>query len=107
MAEPFKMKIGETARALRVALQPASRVLTGATVVFRMKRKGGANVIANGAATIVIATGTPTVEYTWQAGDVAQRGDFEAEFVVTYPGGRIEKFPCVGFIPVLIEADAA
>jgi hypothetical protein len=53
----------------------------------------------------VTATGTPTVEYSWQAGDTATAGLFEAEFRVTYAGGRIETFPNDGFIAVRISED--
>jgi hypothetical protein len=100
----FTIKRGDTSPAIRYALEPATVVLTGATVRFQMRARNGA-VLMDVAALVVPATGTPTVEYSWQAGDTATAGLYEAEFRVTYADGKIETFPNEGFIPVRVNED--
>jgi hypothetical protein len=104
MTDTFFIKRGDTAPAIRFALEPVATVLTGATVRFLMRVRGGAQV-AEGLAQIVTATGTPTVQYNWTAADTVEAGQFEAEFEVTYPDGAIETFPNAGFIPVRVGED--
>jgi hypothetical protein len=103
----FYIKTGDTSPAIRYALEPSSVVLTGASVRFQMRQRrsrGGATLI-DAAAVVVTVTGTPTVEYQWEAADTANTGTFEAEFRVTYPNGRIETFPNDGFISVKVSED--
>ena len=100
----FLIKRGDTSPAIRYALEPATVVLTGATVRFQMRARNGA-VLMDVAALVVTDTGTPTVEYSWQAGDTATAGLYEAEFRVTYADGKIETFPNDGFIPVRVTED--
>jgi hypothetical protein len=102
--DAFPIKRGDTSPAIRYALEPATVVLTGATVRFQMRARNGA-VLMDVAALVVTATGTPTVEYSWQAGDTATPGLYEAEFRVTYADGKIETFPNEGFIPVRVNED--
>lgn len=104
--EALEIKRGDTSPALRFALTPASVSLVGASVRFLMRNRAGTKVIDR-AATIITATGTPTVEYVWQAGDTAIADLFDAEFRVTYADGSIETFPSAGFIPVLISENVA
>ncbi len=104
MTDTFFIKRGDTLPAIRFALEPATTVLTGASVRFLMRVRGGAQV-TEGVAQIVTATGTPTVQYDWTAEDTAEAGQFEAEFEVTYPDGAVETFPNAGFIPVRISED--
>lgn len=106
MGEQFYIKQRDTAPAIRFALEPSSIVLTGATVRFFMRNRAG-QVVVDAAALIVTATGTPTVEYSWQPGDTAAAGLYEAEFQVTYADGKIETFPNVGYIQIRMEADIA
>lgn len=105
--ETFYIKRGDTSPSIQFALLPTTVVLTGATVRFQMRARrsrGGATVI-DAAATVLTATGTPTVEYKWQAGNTAIPGLFEAEFRVTYANGEIGTFPNDGFIPIQISED--
>ena len=102
--DSFTIKRGDTSPAIRYALEPATVVLTGATVRFQMRARNGA-VLMDVAALVVTATGTPTVEYSWQAGDTATAGLYEAEFRVTYADGKIETFPNDGFILVRVNED--
>jgi hypothetical protein len=102
--EIFYIKRNDTSPSIRYALSPTSVDLTGATVRFHMRARGGATVVYS-AASVVTATGTPTVEYDWDAADTDTAGVYEAEFEVTYPVGAIETFPSVGYIRVSIEED--
>ena len=102
--DAFHIKRGDTSPAIRFALEPETVVLAGATVRFQMRARNGA-VLMDVAALVVTATGTPTVEYSWQAGDTATAGLYEAEFRVTYADGKIETFPNDGFILVRVNED--
>ena len=107
MRDIFYLKRGDTSPSLLYALSPTSVVLTGATVRFNMRLKGGAVKVNRAAAVIVTATGTPTVRYDWSAADVDTAGFYEAEFEVTYSGGAAETFPNGDYIQVNITADIA
>lgn len=102
--ETFYIKRGDTAPALRLVLEPATVDLTGATVQFQMRPKGG-TISVDRTAAVITATGTPTVQYTWQASDTATAGLYEAEFRVTYDDGAIETFPNNGYIAVRVGED--
>ena len=102
--ETFYIKRNDTSPAIRYALDPATVDLTGATVRFQMRARNGAMVL-DAAAAIVTATGTPTVQYGWQALDTAAAGLFEAEFRVLYGHGTVETFPNQGFIVIRISED--
>jgi hypothetical protein len=45
------------------------------------------------------------VVYTWQAGDTAQRGRYDALVIVTWADGGVEKFPQKGFLEINIGDD--
>lgn len=107
MRDTFYLKKGDSSPSLIYALDPASVVLTGATVRFNMRLSGGATKVSRAAAVIVTATGTPTVQYNWQAVDTDTAGTYEAEFEVTYAGGAVETFPNSDFIRVQITGDIA
>lgn len=68
--------------------------LTGASVVFRMRPRGGALKV-NAAATVVDAAGG-VAEYAWAVNDTDTEGLFEAEWAVTI-SGSVETVPANGF----------
>lgn len=105
----FTIKRGDTSPALVYALTPAAEVnLTGASVVFNMRRRAGGVIAVNRApAVVVIATETPTVRYDWAEGDTNLTGLHMAEFEVTYADGAVETFPNDGHIAVNIAPDIA
>lgn len=109
MADPFRIKQGDTSPSLQYALTPTSVDLTGATVVFSMRPAlaGSAVKVNRQAATIVTATGTPTVRYDWAEGDTDTAGVFYGEFEVTYSDDTVETFPNDGFILVSIAPQVA
>lgn len=105
MAQEFRIKENDTSPAIQYALLPASVILTGATVVFNMRLKNGATKVNRASATIVTATGTPTVRYDWTAADTNTAGTYEAEFEVTYSDASVETFPNRGYITVIVDED--
>ena len=80
--------------------------LTAATVRFHMRAVGASSATVDGSAAIVNED-QGAVKYTWQAGDTATAGIYEAEFEVTYSGGAIETFPNDGFIRIVVTDDVA
>lgn len=101
-ADGFVISQGNTSPALVYALSPASTVLTGATVVFNMRDEYGNSVINGAAATIVTATGTPTVSYTFTAANTRNVGRFRADFGVTYADASTDVFPELEKIRVFV-----
>lgn len=106
MSDVFFIKRGDTSPSLRYALEPATVDLTGASVQFQWRKRGSETFNAR-AASIVTATGTPTVQHTWQAGDTDTAGLFQGEFRVTFADGSIESFPNVDFIEIRISGDVS
>lgn len=107
----FTVKRGDTGPALVYALSPSSVVLSGATVVANMRnRQTGVVKINRKPATIVTASGSPTVKYAWAAGDLDTAGTYDFEFEVTYLDGTVETFPNSpnpAFITVIVTGDIA
>jgi hypothetical protein len=68
--------------------------LTGATVHFRMSVTGAGNLLLDAAAVIVDAA-TGIVRYDWaiDGSDTGVKGDYQAEWRVTFSDGRIATFP--------------
>lgn len=98
--ERFTIKRGDTSPSIVFDLisDGAAVDLTNAAVKFIMAGKVSA----------VAAIEDPvagTVRYDWQAADTAVPGVFNAEFEVTYPGGKVETFPNAEYIQVEILAD--
>lgn len=109
MSDKFYIKQGDTSPALQFELLPRSVDLTGASaIVFNMWKKDTQTVKVNrGGGSIVTASGTPTVRYSWEAEDTDTVGDFEGEFEVTFADGSIGTFPNKGYIDIVIGEDIA
>jgi hypothetical protein len=74
--------------------------MTGASVVFRMMHLDG-TFFLSGAAVIDDAS-QGIVHYAWQAGNTNTPGAYRCEFVVTYAGGAIQRFPQGSFLEVIV-----
>jgi hypothetical protein len=62
--------------------------LTDATVRFQMRLSEGHRYKVNAVATIIDEV-TGAVRYAWGSNDLAHHGVFDAQFEVTYPGGKV------------------
>ncbi|MDT9293377.1 MAG: hypothetical protein P5698_26320, partial [Limnospira sp. PMC 1295.21] len=76
----------------------------GASVRFQMMDANGKTVV-DAPASILEASGNPTVAYEWAHGDTAKDGEYRGEFKITYFDGNIETFPNDSFIAIAIGAD--
>jgi hypothetical protein len=87
----YVLKVGDTLPKLEATLinkktgQPIGDI-TSATVVFRYKVRGTAAWVSLN--TVAILNGPKAiVEVTWSPGDTSTVGDYDMEFVVTFPAG--------------------
>lgn len=83
--------------------------LTAATAVkFIMRPTSGGATKVNAAATIVTPTGG-VVRYDWLAADTNTPGSFQAEWEVTWTGGKKQTFPTTTYhtVDVLADLDGA
>lgn len=104
MADAFYIKRGDTSPKLIYTLSPPVN-LTGASVVFNMRKSGLANTVNRGAAAIVAPATAGVVSYGWTAPDTVLAGTFIGEFEVTYADGTIETYPNSGYLNVIISDD--
>lgn len=104
MADAFYIKRGDTSPKLIYTLSPLVN-LTGASVVFNMRRAGLANTVNRGAVAIIAPPTAGVVSYAWTAPDTALAGTFIGEFEVTYADGTIETYPNSGYLNVIISDD--
>lgn len=75
--------------------------ITGATVRFRMMHLNG-TFFLNQPGVIDNAT-TGLVHYVWQAGNTDTIGAYLCEWVVTYGGGAIQRFPQGSYLELMVE----
>ena len=81
--------------------------VTGATIVFSMKKAGIAKLSEQSVTTVDASAGS--VRYDWSSGDTDTAGKYYGEFEVTYSGGAIETFPNsrAERLEILIEPEIA
>ena len=80
--------------------------LTGSTVKFIMRQRGGAAVKVNAAAVVVSAT-AGTVRYDWGATDTDTAGLYDAEFEITTAVSKKYTCPNARHLEVLVFEDLA
>jgi hypothetical protein len=101
VANQVYLKQGDTAPK---AIGDLNADVSGATVRFRLMKLNGTAVLDK----VATATDAPNgiVEYQWVTGDTAVLlpGDYRGEFVVTFAGGLIERFPQRSYIEVHVKA---
>lgn len=102
----FYLKQGDTSPYLRgTAYDSDDNVIdvTGASILFKMRRIGGSKVVDATAAIVTASAGL--VEYRWASGDTDVVGEYEGEFEITFASGKIETIPNKGYIPITIGDD--
>lgn len=111
--QKFKIKQNDTSPALAVTLKDidadgneAPVNLTGSTVVFHMRARGGATKVTSGSCTIT-AGAAGTVKYPWAAIDTDTVGRYDGEFQVTFADGSIATYPRDTYVPIEITDDIA
>jgi len=105
----FYIKQNDTRPAITATLidgDGSLAALTGATVVFKMRKVGGTAVTVNSSATVT-SVDNAEVTYTWSASDTSTVGSYEGEFEVTYSSGGVQTFPNSGYIEIEIVDDIA
>lgn len=111
MTDTLSFKRGDTAAVVRATLfsDDGSTVpvnLTGASIKFIMAllplNPGVTKV--NAVATILNAA-TGEVGYDWIAADVDTAGNYQAEFQVTYSDGKVQTFPRLGYLTIIVTED--
>ena len=75
--------------------------ISGATVKLILV---GKTVTITGNCSLVSETGGQ-VRYTWANGDLAVAGDYNGEFEITFPTGKIETVPNAGYFTLTIKED--
>lgn len=91
----FYIKQGDLLPYIEVILKNADGTivnLTGATVMFRMAKRGSTPKV-NAAATIVGSASDGRVQYQWTSADTDTIGEFRAEWVVTFGNGKTQTHP--------------
>jgi hypothetical protein len=75
--------------------------LTGCSVsLVWVNRTTGARKSGNA---VVVST-AGDVKYSWVSGDLPVPGDYQAEWVATYPDGKTETFPNYSYIEIKVLA---
>lgn len=108
MASNFYLKKGDVLPRLKATLKNGSGVainLTGATVVFRMRKSDAAEPKVEASATVTGAT-AGLVEYTWDEEDSDEVGSYNGEFVITFPSG-VQTVPSNGFFTIEVVESLA
>ena len=102
------IKRGSTTPALTALLVDANNVVinlataTGVTMI--MRSQSGIAPSTSLPATITNAA-TGAVSYTWTAQDTSVAGRYDVEWLVTWTGGAVQRFPIQGYQSVSIEED--
>ena len=103
----FHIRVGYLLPELEVTLYHDRDVadLTNATgVELRYRLKSGGAVTVKNAAFVGARTGGK-VKYAWVTGDTDTVAVYEANWRVTYQGGKTENFPSDEFFTIKVAAD--
>lgn len=101
----FTIKQGDLLPAISASLTDSTGAavdLTGASAAFVLRSSTAAAPVVNAAATVTAAT-AGKVSYSWATGNTGTAGDYQAEWIITFPGGGKQTFPSVGYTSVSIQ----
>ena len=108
MADRFVAKRNDTRQYLERTLQNADGTvinLSGATVAFNMRKRGGTTLKIDGGAVTVVLASAGTVKYEWATGDLDTVGFYEGEFEVTFGDSTVITVPNEEHIPITVVED--
>lgn len=74
----------------------------GTTVKFTMKKRGADVAKVSLAACSIDDAVNGKISYSWQPADVDTIGTYDAELLVTLPGGREQRVPSWGYNVVIV-----
>lgn len=98
MAADYTIKQNDQGGVIRSTLADENGVVnlgTATQVLLRMTQRVSGTTKTLTAAVADAAGGI--VSYTWQASDLAEAGTYDAEFEVTFAGGKIDTFPSMEY----------
>ena len=107
----FEIKQNDTSPSIVAYLKQAngdSEDLIGASVRFKMVRSFDRELVIDSEAEIVDSS-NGEVRYNWESGDLAESGNFLAEWEVTWAAGtsgeQISTFPNHDFISIYVHPE--
>jgi len=106
----FVIKRGDLLPVITATLKDANGAavdLTGTAVKLLMKKVGGTSAKVNATATVDPdqVTNKGKVSYAWVGTDTDTGGVYEAEWEVTFAGGKKQTFPNPEYLVVRITGD--
>ena len=106
MAADFTIKANDRLPSIQATL--SADLTTATSVKFIMKTITGNTIKVNTTATIVTPA-SGIVRYDWAAVDTATPGSYQAEWEVTWTGGKKQTFPTLTYhtVDVLADLDGA
>jgi hypothetical protein len=102
VAADFTIKANDRLPSIQATL--SADLTTATSVKFIMKTIAGGTIKVNTTATIVTPA-SGVVRYDWLAIDTATPGSYQAEWEVTWTGGKKQTFPTLTYHTVDILAD--
>lgn len=103
------IKITRTDRAPSIAatLKQAGTAidLTGCTVTIFVRNRNTQVLEINGGAVTLVTPASGTVRYDWASGDVDTAGEYDLQWKITLPSGKVTHVPNDGYDRLVIGAE--
>jgi hypothetical protein len=107
VAADFTIKANDRLPSIQATL--SADLTTATSVNFIMKSTGPGGAIKVNAVATIVTPASGVVRYDWIAADTATPGSYQAEWQVTWTGGKKQTFPTLTYhsIDVLADLDGA